>query len=60
MDKIIQVSGFGVENTQSTQCNYMLIALTESGKVILSQGDGQWSDVGPTDNQSIHPTGNRG
>ena len=44
-DKIIQVSGFGVANTKNTQCDYMLIALTESGRILLSCGDGEWSDV---------------
>ena len=43
-DKIIQVSGFGVNNTQRTQTDYMLVALTQSGKVLLSQGDGRWTD----------------
>jgi hypothetical protein len=44
-DKIIQVSGFGVKNTMSTQCEYLLVALTESGKVLLSTGDRIWCDV---------------
>ena len=47
MDKIIQVSGFGVANTSTTQCNYLLVGLTESGKVVLSTGDGHWADVSP-------------
>jgi len=46
-DKIIQVSGFGVEYNSATQCNYLLCALTESGKVLLSTGDGVWIDVSP-------------
>jgi hypothetical protein len=47
-DKIIQVSGFGVDNTIRTQCNYMIIALTESGKVLLSQGGSpKWFDITP-------------
>jgi len=45
MDKIIQISGFSVENTSSTQCNYMIVGLTESGKVLITTGDGQWSDI---------------
>ena len=49
-DKIIQVSGFGVENTVTTQCNYLLVALTEDGKVLLSTGDGKWGDVSPRTN----------
>ena len=48
-DKIIQVSGFGVNNTKNTQCDYLLVALTESGQVLLSSGDGEWSSVGPRD-----------
>ena len=46
-DKIVQVSGFGVNNTKNTQCDYLLVALTERGKVLLSTGDGKWTDVGP-------------
>ena len=44
-DKIIQVTGFGVANTSNTQCDYMLVGLTESGKVMMSTGDGNWADV---------------
>lgn len=44
-DKITQVSGFGVANTPNTQCDYMLVGLTESGRVVISNGDGQWADV---------------
>ena len=46
-DKIVQVSGFGVNNTINTQCDYMLAAVTESGKVVMSMGDGIWCDVSP-------------
>lgn len=46
-DKIIQISGFGVDNTQDTQCNYMIIGLTESGKVVITRGDGIWADISP-------------
>lgn len=46
-DKIIQVSGFGVANTNNTQCDYILIALTESGKVLMAYGDGAWRDISP-------------
>lgn len=46
-DPIVQVSGFGVENTPSTQCNYMLVALTKSGRVLMSMGDREWADVSP-------------
>ena len=44
-DKIIQVSGFGVENNQSTQCSYMIVGLTQSGKVVITSGDGIWADI---------------
>ena len=44
-DKITQVSGFGVSNTVNTQCDYMLTAVTASGKVLMSTGDGVWADV---------------
>jgi hypothetical protein len=46
-DKIIQVSGFGVNNTKDTQCDYMLVAVTESGEVLISQGDSIWTKIGP-------------
>ena len=46
-EKIVQVSGFGVENTSSTQCNYMLVGLTNTGRVVLSMGDREWCDVSP-------------
>jgi hypothetical protein len=44
-EKIIQVSGFGVANTPTTQCDYMLAGLTSAGRVIISVGDGRWTDV---------------
>lgn len=44
-DKIIKVSGF--QWTVSANSGYMLVALTESGDVLLSTGDGKWSSVGP-------------
>jgi len=47
IDKIIQVSGFGVKNTSQTQCDYILVALTAMGKVLLSRGDRDWCDVSP-------------
>lgn len=43
-DKIVQVSGFGV---QSAERDYMLVALTQSGTVLMSTGDGSWTNVGP-------------
>ena len=50
-DKIIQISGFGVENNQSTQCSYMIVGLTESGKVLITRGDGEWADINPKASQ---------
>ena len=44
-ERIVQVSGFGVANTMQTQCNYMLVALTAAGRVLMSRGDGIWADV---------------
>lgn len=46
-DKIIQVSGFGVENTNTTQCNYMIVGVTEAGRVLITTGDGIWFDISP-------------
>lgn len=46
-DKIIQVSGFGVENTSLTQCNYLIVGLTESGQVVITTGDGVWANISP-------------
>jgi hypothetical protein len=46
-DPIVQVSGFGVANTSRTQCDYMLVGLTRTGKVVMSTGDQQWCDVSP-------------
>ena len=48
-DPIVQVSGFGVKNTVNTQCDYMLVGLTKSGRVVMSTGDGIWCDVSPTE-----------
>jgi len=45
MDKIIKVNGFGVGYNFRTQTDYMLVALTENGKVLMSTGDGHWCDV---------------
>jgi len=46
-DKIVSVSGFAVNNTANTQCDYMLVGLTESGRVVISRGDRDWVDVSP-------------
>ena len=48
-DKIVQVSGFGVENNASTQCDYVIVGVTESGKVLITSGDGKWSNISPRD-----------
>jgi len=45
VDKIIQVNGFGVDYNERTQCDYLLVAVTNEGKVIMSTGDGEWWDV---------------
>jgi hypothetical protein len=58
-DKIIQVNGFGVANTKNTQCDYMLVALTESGRVLMSRGNGEWCDVTDGDPE-IKETENQG
>lgn len=47
IEKLIQVSGFGVNNTNQTQCDYMLVGLTNTGRVVLSMGDRDWVDVSP-------------
>ena len=44
-DKIVQVSGFRVDSVCAN--GYMLVAVTESGKVLLSTGDTKWADVSP-------------
>ena len=46
-DKIIQITSCGVQNTFNTQCDYLIFALTESGKVLASTGDCQWCDISP-------------
>ena len=44
MDKIIQVSGFGV---QGKDYDYLLTAVTEDGRILISCGDSRWTDVSP-------------
>lgn len=51
MDKIIQVSGFGIKDTTITQCDYMVVGLTESGKVVITNGDGEWVDISPKEKE---------
>ena len=46
-ERIVQVSGFGVNRTSDTQCDYMLVAVTNHGRVVMSRGDGDWNDIGP-------------
>lgn len=48
IEKLIQVSGFGVANTNQTQCDYMLVGLTNTGRVLMSMGNRDWVDVSPT------------
>lgn len=44
-DKIVQVTGFAVGPPE--QHAYLLVGVTNSGKVVMSQGDKKWADVGP-------------
>jgi hypothetical protein len=46
-DKIIQISACGVKNTSNTQTDIMVVGLTESGKVLITQCDGKWCDISP-------------
>jgi len=46
-DKIVQVSGFGVDFVINSQVDYMVVGLTESGKVVITTGDGYWADISP-------------
>lgn len=43
-DKIIQASGFPYINS-SDQSMYLLVAVTEYGRVLMSEGDGRWADI---------------
>ena len=47
-EKIIQVSGFGVNNTSNTQSDFMVVALTNTGRVVITLGDKKWVDISPT------------
>ena len=46
-DRIIQVSGFGVSNTNDTKCDYMVVGVTVGGRVVITTGDGMWADISP-------------
>ena len=46
-DKIIQVSGFPGINTPHMQTDFFLVGVTEAGKVVMSTGDRNWTEVGP-------------
>ena len=48
-DKIIQVSGFGVENNFQTQSSWMVVGLLQDGRVVITNGDGVWCDISPRD-----------
>ena len=55
MEKIISVAGFSVGPPE--QHAYMLVGVTDSGTVVMSQGDGNWTDVGPKKpEQAVHFT----
>lgn len=54
-EKIVQVSGFGVENTEDTQTNYMVVAVTDRGRVVISCGDTRWSDISPPEITEHNP-----
>lgn len=55
-DSITQVSGFGVTNNFQTQCDYMLVGLTKTGRVVISRGDRIWADVSPiTPSEQVKP-----
>lgn len=49
-EKIVQVSGFAVGPPE--QHAYLLVGVTNSGQVVMSQGDGDWAKVGPERNKS--------
>lgn len=43
--KIIQISNCGVANNQSTQCNYVTVALCDDGTVWENRdSDGHWRE----------------
>ena len=46
-DRIVQVSGFGVNNTSRTQSDFMVVGLTQDGRVVITNGDGIWCDISP-------------
>ena len=46
---VVQVSGFQVAYNERTQSDYMLVGLTNLGRVIISNGDHQWGDITPKD-----------
>lgn len=48
IDKIIQVSASGVENTPNTQTDLMVVGLTESGSVVITNDYGEnWTYITP-------------
>ncbi len=51
-DKIIQVSGFAV-NPLNCHTDFLIVGVTESGRVLITEGDGQWGDISPPSPSAI-------
>lgn len=54
--KIVNVNGFSVGPPE--QHAYLLVAVTDVGNVLISQGDGKWENIGPKkleDPDNDHP-----
>ena len=47
MRKIIQIAVSGVENTASTQCNYIVVALCDDGTVWETSASFPWQQYQP-------------
>ena len=45
MGKIVQICVTGVENTANTQCNYVIVALDENGRVWEMSNTWGWHEV---------------
>jgi hypothetical protein len=47
-EKIVQVSGFSVDPARfDNQVDYMVVGVTNTGRVVITTGDGQWGDISP-------------
>lgn len=46
-EKIIQIAVAGTENTSETQSSFVMMALTEDGRILTSHGYNSWSDFTP-------------